>query len=50
MIEDEITFRVLAEFHFTPTAEQRDAVSVFASFITDRDPHSVMVLRVPPVR
>lgn len=45
MIEDEITFRVLAEFHFTPTAEQRDAVSVFASFITDRDPHSVMVLR-----
>ncbi|WP_288919829.1 AAA family ATPase [uncultured Prevotella sp.] len=45
MIEDEITFRVLAEFHFTPTAEQRDAVSVFASFITDRDPRSVMVLR-----
>ena len=45
MIEDEITFRVLGEFHFTPTAEQRDAVSVFASFITDRDPHSVMVLR-----
>ena len=45
MIEDEITIRVLAEFHFTPTAEQRDAVSVFASFITDRDPRSVMVLR-----
>ena len=45
MIEDEITFRVLGEFHFTPTAEQRDAVSVFASFITDRDPRSVMVLR-----
>lgn len=45
MIEDEITFRVLGEFHFTPTAEQRDAVSVFASFLTDRDPHSVMVLR-----
>lgn len=45
MIEDEITFRVLGEFHFTPTAEQRDAVSVFASFLTDRDPRSVMVLR-----
>lgn len=45
MIEDEITFRVLGEFHFTPTVEQRDAVSVFASFLTDRDPHSVMVLR-----
>ena len=45
MIEDEITFRVLGEFHFTPTAEQRDAVSVFASFITDRDLRSVMVLR-----
>ena len=45
MIEDEITFRILKEFPLEPTDEQRSALGTFAGFLTDRDPHSVMILR-----
>lgn len=30
---------------FMPTAQQAEAMRVFAEFLTDRDPHAVMILR-----
>lgn len=45
MLQDEIARRILDEFRFAPTADQRHAIGVFAGFLLSRDDHSVMVLR-----
>ena len=45
MLEDEITYRILKEFPFEPTGEQRAALRTFAAFLTDRDSHAAMILR-----
>lgn len=45
MIIDELKYQILKEFGFPPTIEQEHAISEFAEFLTDRDPHSVMILR-----
>lgn len=45
MLEDEITYRILKEFPFEPTGEQRAAMRTFAAFLTDRDSHAAMILR-----
>lgn len=45
MIQDELTYRILQEFHFTPTADQLHALRTFSTFLYDRDPHAVMILR-----
>lgn len=45
MITDELTYRIRQNFGLVPTAEQEQAMSVFASFLTDRSPQAVMILR-----
>ena len=45
MITDELKYQILQEFGFPPTIEQEHAISEFADFLTDRDSHSVMILR-----
>ena len=35
----------MQQFGFPPTQEQAHALEVFAEFLTDRDPHAVMILR-----
>ena len=45
MIIDELKYRILQQFGFPPTQEQAHALEVFAEFLTDRDPHAVMILR-----
>ncbi len=45
MIIDELKFKILQQFGFPPTQEQAHALEVFAEFLTDRDPHAVMILR-----
>ena len=45
MLTDELVFQIEKHFGFTPTAEQRQALRLFASFMTDRDDHAVMILR-----
>ena len=45
MIIDELKYKILQQFGFPPTQEQAHALEVFAEFLTDRDPHAVMVLR-----
>ena len=45
MLEDEITYRILKEFPFEPTGEQRAALRTFAAFLTDRDSRAAMILR-----
>lgn len=45
MITDELKYQILKEFGFPPTIEQEHAISEFADFLTDRDSHSVMILR-----
>lgn len=45
MLEDEITYSILKEFPFEPTAEQSSAVHVFACFLTDRASRVAMILR-----
>jgi ATP-dependent exoDNAse (exonuclease V) alpha subunit len=45
MISDELIYQIHSQFGFTPTAEQEEALHTFASFMTDRDPHAVMILR-----
>ena len=45
MITDELVFRIGQEFGYEPTHEQRVAMQVFATFLTDRHPMSVMVMR-----
>ena len=45
MIGDELKYRILKSFRLTPTAEQAEAVRVFADFMTCRDSQAIMVLR-----
>ena len=45
MIIDELKYKILQQFGFPPTQEQANALDVFARFLTDRDPHAVMILR-----
>ena len=45
MITDELVFQIGQEFGYEPTAEQRVAMQVFASFLTDRQPMAVMLMR-----
>ena len=45
MIGDELKYRILQTFGLAPTAEQADALDVFSAFMTDRNPHVVMILR-----
>lgn len=45
MIIDELKYKILQQFGFPPTQEQTHALEVFAEFLTDRDPHAVMILR-----
>lgn len=45
MIIDELKYKILQQFGFPPTQEQEHALEVFAEFLTDRDPHAVMILR-----
>lgn len=45
MIIDELKYKILQQFGFSPTQEQAHALEVFAEFLTDRDPHAVMILR-----
>ena len=45
MISDELAFRVKQSFGLTPTREQQQAIEVFATFLTDRQPRTVMILR-----
>ena len=45
MIADELKYRIRQSFAHIPTADQERAMSIFASFMADRDTHAVMVLR-----
>ena len=45
MIVDELKYKILQQFGFPPTPEQAHALDVFAQFMTDPNPHSVMILR-----
>ncbi len=45
MITDELTFRIRQNFPFMPTPEQDDAIRSFVNFLTDREPHVLMILR-----
>ena len=45
MINEELTYRVLRNFGFVPTDDQRNAIEVCARFMTDRNERSVMLLR-----
>ena len=45
MIIDEQKYKILQQFGFPPTQDQAHALEVFAEFLTDRDPHAVMILR-----
>ena len=45
MIVDELKYKILEQFGFPPTPEQANALDVFARFLTDRNPHAVMILR-----
>lgn len=45
MIIDELKYKILQQFGYSPTPEQSHALDVFARFMTDANPHSVMILR-----
>ena len=53
MLRDELTYRIMQEFHFQPTEGQRSVIDVFTRFMTDRPSSSnahppmlpVMILR-----
>ena len=45
MLHDELRFRILQSLGHVPTADQQQAVSLFAQFMTDRSPQAVMLLR-----
>lgn len=44
MLNDELKYRIRQSFPFPPTAEQEQAISVFADFLLDRSEQVVMVL------
>lgn len=45
MIIDELVYQITSHFGFTPTPEQAEAMRTFSSFMMDRDPHAIMILR-----
>lgn len=45
MVIDALKYQILQQFGFVPTEEQGQALDAFARFLTDRDPHAVMILR-----
>lgn len=45
MIIDALKSQIIEQLGFVPTQEQAQALSVFAQFFNDRDPHVVMLLR-----
>ena len=45
MIQDELTYRIREALGLVPTAEQEQALEVFARFMTDRAEQVVMILR-----
>ena len=45
MITDELIYQICQSFGLTPTAEQENAMRVFAGFMADRDAHAVMIMR-----
>ena len=45
MVIDALKYQILQQFGFVPTEEQGQALDTFARFLTDRDPHAVMILR-----
>ena len=49
---EELKYQILQQFGFPPTSEQAQALDVFVQFMTDSNPHAVMILRVVrvPVR
>ena len=45
MIHDELALQIRSTFGFLPTAEQDQAIRQFSLFLTDRHPHSLMLMR-----
>ncbi len=45
MVVDELKYQILQQFGFPPTPEQAQALTVFCQFLTDPEPHSVLILR-----
>lgn len=45
MLQDELIFQIRSCFGHLPTEEQSQAIRLFASFMVDRDDHSLMILR-----
>ena len=45
MIQDELVYQILQDFGFEPTQDQRNALHIFARFMTDRRDNAVMILR-----
>ena len=42
---EELKYQILQQFGFPPTPEQAQALDVFMQFMTDSNPHAVMILR-----
>ena len=42
---EELKYQILQQFGFPPTPEQAQALDVFVQFMTDNNPHAVMILR-----
>lgn len=42
---EELKYQILQQFAFPPTPEQAQALDVFVQFMTDSNPHAVMILR-----
>ena len=42
---EELKYQILQQFGFLPTPEQAQALDVFVQFMTDSNPHAVMILR-----
>ncbi len=45
MLIDALKYQILQQFGFVPTQEQSHAVDIFAHFLMDETPHTVMILR-----
>lgn len=45
MIQDELVYQILQDFGFEPTQDQRNALHIFARFMTDRSENPAMILR-----
>ena len=45
MIQDELVYQILQDFGFEPTQDQRNALHIFARFMTNRSENAAMILR-----